>query len=65
MKCQDLFLLEIKKKKSELSSALVVIGSLRVNMIEAKADATKSFDICLFFYMKMYALSEPLKELFS
>ena len=31
MKCQDLFSLKNKKKNKKLSSAVVVIGTLRVN----------------------------------
>ena len=33
MKCQDLFSLKNKKKNKKLSSAAVVIGTLRVNNI--------------------------------
>ena len=43
MKCQGLFSSENKKKKSKLSSALVVIGALRVKYSD-RQDCANSWD---------------------
>ena len=58
MKCQDLFSSEKKKKKSKLSSALFVIGALRVNL-PRKGTHLQQGEQKEFFQLVVWAGLEP------